>query len=189
MGSTTGPLVKGRALLDAVDALRARFGEATLQETFAKLAPEVRQQVDGALLASDWYPLDALTGLIEASYGTMDAAAEERLIARSENVIARHLGGVYQLFVRLGSPEWIIKRIAAVHVTYFRNVEISPSFQGERRATVRYVGFEPQHRVMEFMILGFYRKALELSGAKEREVRITVPIAAGKDYLEVALSW
>jgi hypothetical protein len=39
------------------------------------------------------------------------------------------------------------------------------------------------------MIVGFYRKALELSGAKDRQVRVTTPISAGKGYCELELTW
>lgn len=181
--------MKGRTLLDTIGSIRERVGDGGLQRALSALDPGFQQLLGGAPLASDWYPLDALTALVEASLRLNDGGDEERVIARAEAVVARHLGGVYQLFVRLGSPEWIIKRIAAVHVTYFRNVDISPSFTGERSAMVRYVGFGPQHRVMELIIVGFYRKALELSGAKERQVRISTPIGAGKGHLDVELSW
>jgi hypothetical protein len=183
------PLVKGRTLIDTVGTIRERFGEAGLQRTIAPLGPDLRQLLGGSILASDWYKLDALTELVEASLRINEGGDEKLVIAHAEEVVARHLGGVYQLFVRLGSPEWIIKRIAAVHVTYFRNVDISPTFTGERRAAVRYAGFARQHRVMELMIVGFYRKALELSGARDRQVRVSTPIGAGKGYLEVELSW
>ena len=60
---------------------------------------------------------------------------------------------------------------------------------GSHRATVRYVGFEPQHRLMEYALIGFYRKALELSGAKQVSTGFTNSSGQGKGYWELALSW
>jgi hypothetical protein len=181
--------VKGRALLDTLGMLRERLGEEALQRAIDTLGPEVRQVLRGKVLASDWFPLDLMTGLVAAAVAPLQDGRDELVRSRAEEVIARHLGGVYQLFIRLGSPEWLITRIASVHETYFRNVEIVPSFRGDRHATVRYVGFCPRHRIMEPIIVGFYRKALELSGAAEREVRIATSIAAGQGHFELELSW
>lgn len=83
----------------------------------------------------------------------------------------------------------MIKRIAAVHATYFQGVPIDVKPLGNGQALIRYTGFEKQHRIMGFAIIGFFRKALEISGAKNVVVRFTTPIEEGKGYTELALSW
>jgi hypothetical protein len=70
------------------------------------------------------------------------------------------------LFVKLGSPEFVLKRIAAVHATYFQGVDIKVEMRGPGSAAIRYTGYEKQHRIIGFAIIGFFRKALEISGAK-----------------------
>lgn len=100
------------------------------------------------------------------------------MIIRSEAVIERQLSGIYRIFVRLGSPEFVIRRIAAVHSTYFDGVEIIPQMTGTNSASIRYVGFAPQHRIIGFVIIGFFRKALEISGATQIDVHFRVPIEA-----------
>ena len=55
---------------------------------------------------------------------------------------------------------------------------------------VRYTGFEKQHRIIGFAIMGFFKKALEISGAKNVVLCFTVPIEEGKvfralDFLEL----
>ncbi len=184
----TGPLVKGTVLLDTLAVLRERFGDDAHRRLLAAVDPASRQVLGGGALPNDWYPLDVLTTLMAKSLELNEAGDERRVVANAEAVVARHLRGVYAIFVRLGSPEWIIKRIATVHATYFRNVEIAHAFEGAKRARVRYRGFAPRHRILELALVGFYRKALELSGAKDRDVRVTVSIAAG-DGCEVELSW
>ena len=93
------------------------------------------------------------------------------------------------MFVRLGSPEFVIRRVAAVHSTYFDGAQIIPEMKGPNAATIQYVGFSPNHRIMGFVILGFFRKALEISGARKVDVRFAVPIEAGEKFCELALTW
>jgi hypothetical protein len=113
----------------------------------------------------------------------------EVLIKGSEEVIERQLRGIYKVFVKLGSPEFVLKRIAAVHATYFQGVDIKVEMMGPGNATIRYTGYEKQHRIIGFAIIGFFRKALEISGAKNVQAGFATPIEAGKGYAELAISW
>lgn len=183
------PTVKGRALIDTVAVVRERYGQAALDELVATLDPEAQEILRGSVLANDWYPLDVMTSFMVAGVKMHSGGDEGVIVARSERVIEKQLGGIYRIFVRLGSPEFIIKRLGAIQQTYFEGVEVAPRLVEDRRAVVRYAGFEPQHRIMEPAIVGFYRKALQLSGAKDVTARITRPLSDGKGYLEVEIAW
>ena len=113
------------------------------------------------------------------------AGSEE--LAREQAV--KQLRGVYKIFVKMGSPEFLMKRIAAVHATYFNGVSIDFKLIAPGNAVIRYTGFEPQHRLIGFTLIGFFRKALELSGATDRNVRFITPIEAGKGFAELSVSW
>jgi hypothetical protein len=54
---------------------------------------------------------------------------------------------------------------------------------------VKYEGFEKHHRLLEYVLIGFYRKALELCGAKQVQVMVTVPIANGGRFCELTKTW
>jgi hypothetical protein len=183
------PQVKGRVLIDTVTLVRERYGEEGWSSLVAALDGETQELLRGSLLANAWYPLDVLTAVMAADVRMFLAGDESVIQARAEELIARQLGGIYRFFVRLGSPEFIIKRLGTIHATYFDGIGIAPIFDEGRRAVVRYTGFEPQHRMMERAILGFYRKALELSGAKDVALKVTTSIAAGTGVLEIEIGW
>lgn len=42
---------------------------------------------------------------------------------------------------------------------------------------------------MECGIIGFFRKALEISGAKQVKLEFTVPISKGETYSELTITW
>lgn len=67
--------------------------------------------------------------------------------------------------------------------------QVIPEMKVPKNATIQYVGFPRNRRIMEFAILSFFRKALEISGAKTIDVHFTLPIEAGEGYCELWLSW
>jgi len=181
--------IKGTALRDTLEAIQARSGKEELERILAHLEEETKEIFERPISPSSWYPCDAFARFLEADIRETANGDEEELIKRAELVIEKQLSGIYKMFVRLGSPEFVIRRIAAVHSTYFDGVQIIPEMKGLNGATIQYVGFSREHRIMGFVILGFYRKALEISGAKKLDVHFTVPIEAGEKFCELALRW
>lgn len=181
--------IKGTAVLDTLKAIEARAGKAELDKIISHLDPETRGIFQQPISPSTWYSCDAFSRFLEADIRETAGGNEQELVKRAEAVIEKQLSGIYKMFVRLGSPEFVIRRIAAVHSTYFDGVQIIPEMKGPNSATIQYVGFSRGHRIMGFVILGFFRKALEISGAKKVDVHFTVPIDAGEQFCELALAW
>jgi len=181
--------IKGTAVLDTMQAIQARAGKSELDKILGHLDEKTREELKQPISPSSWYSCDAFARFLEADVRETAGGNEEVLVKRAEAVIEKQLSGIYKMFVRLGSPEFVIRRIAAVHSTYFDGVQIIPEMKGPNSATIQYVGFSPDHRIMGFVILGFFKKALQISGAKGVDVHFTVPIEAGEKLCELALLW
>ncbi len=54
---------------------------------------------------------------------------------------------------------------------------------------VKYNGFQKQHAIFEYVIMGFYQKGLELSGAKNVKALFTTSVAQGEGYSELTITW
>jgi hypothetical protein len=181
--------IKGSAVLDSITGIKRRDGDAAYEALVSRLTGETKKMFQSTVSGSSWYPLDYFLNFLAVELDASANGNAEVLVTRSEKVIERQLRGIYKIFVKMGSPEFLMKRIAAVHMTYFNGVGIEFTQLGAGQAVLRYTGFEPQHRLIGFTIVGFFRKALELSGAQDRQVRFTTPIEAGKGYAELAVSW
>jgi hypothetical protein len=186
--TVSGPLIKGTAVLDGLKALEARRGPQGVAEVVARMRPSLRSIFDGHNLSpATWYSLDAFTEFLRC---TLNPGEPVTLLAqRSEAAVEKQLRGVYRMFVRFGSPAFILKRMSVVHGTYFRRVEISVCDLAKTSATIRYTGFKVQHQVLEPVIIGFYRKALQLSGANGCAVEARVPIGSGRGEAEYLIRW
>lgn len=183
------PEIKGTALIDTIKAIKARSGEEKFAGIVRLLNGEARSMLEGRISPSSWYSLDAFADFLEVVVRETSGGKREALIGNSEKVIEAQLKGIYKVFIRLGSPAFIIKRIAAVHATYFNGIEIVPQLKDSNEAVIKYVGFQSRHEIMGYTIIGFFRKALQMSGAKEVAVNFSVPISAGRGHAELAISW
>lgn len=104
-------------------------------------------------------------------------------------MVERQLRGIYKVFARLSSAESVVKRIATIHGTYFRNTTVRFECTGRGHAIVEYEGFEAQHRIMRPVLIGFYRKALEVYGAKAVSVRFVRPAPDRAQSWILELAW
>src|ERR1700681_899776 len=180
--------IKGSAIKETIDQIKSRAGEAAFQKILGLLDEETRKVCTGEIFVLNWYSLDLFTRFLEIEIRVLADGNEEMVTRGSEAVIERQLRGIYKAFVKLGSPEFVIKRIAAVHATYFQGVPIDVQLLGPGKAVVKYTGFEKQHRIMGFAIIGFFKKALEISGARDVDLHFSTPIEEGKGYSELSIS-
>jgi hypothetical protein len=182
------PDIKGRVLLDTLASVKEREKESGLARIVEGLSEKSKKIFESPILFSDWYPLDSFTEFLEVNVRETANGNCEVLAKRSEKVVESHLRGVYRIFIRLGSPKFVITRISGVHQAYFKGVKIVPDVNGNR-ATIRYFGFQKQHSILEHTIIGFFRKALEISGANRIDLSFTVPIAQAGPYSELTIEW
>lgn len=180
--------VKGSIVKDALTAIEKRVGSEGLERVLSMLKPETRAALEKPL-AIMWYPLNAFTELVEIDCRETAGGNEKELITRAEDVVDHQLRGIYRVFVRVGSPEFVLKRVANIHQTYFRGIEATARVVPPHEAFVRYTGFSTQHRIMENLIIGFYKKALEISGARNVMAIVTTPIASEAGFAEFRLRW
>jgi hypothetical protein len=181
--------IKGSAIKETIDQIKTRAGEDAFRKILGLLDAETRKICEGKIFASSWYPLDLFARFLEVEICVLADGNEEMVTRGSEVIIERQLRGIYKVFVKLGSPEFVINRIAAVHATYFQGVPVDVRLQGRGKALVKYTGFEKQHRIMGFAIIGFFKKALEISGAKDVTIYFATPIEDGKGYSELSIAW
>jgi hypothetical protein len=181
------PQIKGTALIDSIAALQRRKGPHALEAVLERMRPSWRELFRGPLSPSGWYSLDVFAEFLRCTIQPGEPAT--LLAQRSEAAIEHQLRGVYRMFVKLGTPTFVLKRMAVIHQTYFRGITIEVESIGKRHAFVRYAGFRPQHEILEHVIVGFFRKALELSGARGCFINVVTPIASGRRIAEFELNW
>lgn len=181
--------IKGIAINDTISALRMVNGDQAYNTIISQLDGQIKQLFENPISNTGWYPLDFFMKFVELSIKLNENGNEDVLVDRSGIVFEKHLKGIYRFLIKFGSPETIINRVSTVNIAYFRGVSVKAKFDGSNRTVITYTGFEKQHRLVQPTILGFYRKALEMSGAKDIHAKFLTSIEEGKGYCELELTW
>lgn len=194
--SETSPPVgiKGVALKGTLDFLRARAGEDGVARALAALPEEIRAPLSKSILATSFYPLPWLVALQAETLRVAGLDSKEglRLIGRfaAESAVT----GVYRIFLKVGSPEFILGKSSRMFGNYFQGVgaeafrmaELRPGFG--RLELARYPGGHPDFcRRLD----GYFERVLELSGAKEVRIHHSrcAFVPGGGDLCEWGAKW
>jgi hypothetical protein len=117
---------------------------------------------------------------------------ESIIVERGKFAAARGLGGIYRIFVKLGTPGFIISR--ATHLTnrYFTEIQGQVRVIAKNNIIVKYFnlkGLGKGYHLFESTILGYCYTACELSGGKNIQAKMAVSSVINNEYFEIALCW
>jgi uncharacterized protein (TIGR02265 family) len=180
--------VKGTAIHSSVRYVEERFGEGALGRVTAALPPEDGAALEG-LLASSWYPMGLLLRLMQEA---------ERQLAPQEPELIRNMGrascdyginGVYRIFFKVGSPEFIISRATRVFSNYYDTGELKIVEVGDRRVAAELVGLEGGAAQFCERIYGWMQRTLELAGARNLRSGHTSCVHRGDAVCRFEGSW
>jgi hypothetical protein len=157
--------VKGTAVSASLRYVRERFGEEALARVLDALPGEDRKRLS-AVLASSWYPMEAF--LLFMREAQRQLGAEQPDLVRSMGRASCDYGvtGVYKIFFKVGSPEFIIGRSARVFSSYYDSGELRVVDSRDGRAVVEVAGLEGGSPEFCERIYGWMQRTLELAGAK-----------------------
>lgn len=182
--------VKGSALQTIPQFITSKFGDQKLQEWISALSEPARGLYGSTILASSWYPLQEMliapTRLLCDKFfqGKIDGAVE---LGRFS---AEHaLKGIYKLFVKLGSAEFIIGKASTILPTFYQNSAMEVVARGNKSVTVRITRFDTPHTIVEHRIKGWIEKALEISGEKQPLATIVSSMTGGSPFTEFKVTW
>lgn len=158
--------VKGTAVQSSLRYVRERFGEGPFARVIEALPEGDRAAFGHGVLASSWYAMDALLRFMQEA---------ERQLGAQEPDVVRRMGrascdygvtGVYKIFFKVGSPEFIIARAARVFASYYDTGALKVVESGAGRAVVELTGLEGGAPQFCERIYGWMQRTLELAGAK-----------------------
>ena len=121
--------------------------------------------VTSGLLDSVWYPMSLLLNLMRAADSVHGAAQPELPRQMGRASAEAGVRGVYRIFFKVGSPQFIISRAARVFASYYDTGRISVVESRPGRAVLDLVEFEGSPEFC-LRILGWMEKTMELAGAK-----------------------
>lgn len=180
--------VKGVVLKARVDYLTKFHGEEAFERLLESLKPETRALLEGGVLSSSWYPVQASVEMLE----TMD-----RLYGKGDLALCREmgrfsaraaLGGVYRGYVRQKDFAFVNRMTPKIYRQYYDSGRMVTEVLGKGRAATRVLEFEAPHRVICLGLLGWIEAANGVWGADGVSVEETKCRLLGHDCCEYIIT-
>lgn len=157
--------VKGTAIQSSLRYVRERFGEEALQAVLAALPTADSADLSGAL-ASSWCPMESLLRFMQEARSQLGPREPDLLRNMGRASCDYGVTGVYKIFFKVGSPEFIISRATRVFSSYYDTGRIAVVDSRDGRAVVEVTGLEGSTPEFCERIYGWMSRTLELAGAK-----------------------
>lgn len=182
--------VKGSAVQTIPLFVKAKFGEDGYNNWIASLPEPSKKLFTSHLLASDWYPLNETLvqptlKVCEVFYNGKLSGAEELGQYNAEHA----LKGIYKLFIKLGSVDFIVGKAGSIMSTFYENSLMSVVDKKDHQLVLRIAKFDQPHEIVELRIKGWIMKALQLSGAKNVAIAIPRSMTKGAPETDFVITW
>jgi hypothetical protein len=182
--------VNGTAVISIPLFIKSKFGGEKFDLWLKSLSPEAYDVYKTSIFPSLWYPLKEI--LIEPTKRICDQFYEGRLDGAWES--GRYsadygLKGIYKMFVKLSSPEFLIKKASVILPTYYRPSTMKVVENRRGFAIVHVTEFADIEKVIEYRMGGWMERALEICGCKKVKMEITKSITKKDPYTEFQATW
>ena len=182
---------KGSSVTATREFVKSNFGQGQYGNWVKSLPEDSAKIYSSSILSTDWYPVKE--GLIIPTEkicvmffnGDMKKGAWETGRFSADYA----LKGIYRFFVKLGSPEFIVKKASAILPTYYKPSAMSAEMKGKNKASVKVLKFPDISGVIEDRIGGWMEKALEIAGTKAVEINVASSLVRGDEKTEYLIEW
>ncbi len=181
--------IKGAALKSTVEFVKHNFGN-DYTNWLKKLPEESISILNNNISNTKWYSfkyaqLIPTDSIVESFYdGKIDGAKEIGKYSATKS-----LNGIFKIFVKLGSPNFIISRATKIFQTYYKDSSIEIISSTKTSVIFKISNFNELDKNTEARISGWMEKAIEISGGKTVKANIVSSITDGDDYSEIFITW
>lgn len=171
--------VKGNLVAARPRWLREKWGEDAVRSVSAKLTGDAKKLFDSEVLPFGWYDFGTLAAVDQVIIDGPLKGDLSQMKKFGSDVARYDLSSIYKMLLKLGTPSFVAKRVGNVYSTYVRGGSMaSEDVESKRARVVLAEGALPLY-FCAHGIPGWFTAALELSGAKEVDVRETECVHRG----------
>ena len=180
--------IKGSILKSRLEFVRNEYGEEGLSKIMDSL-PEEDQKILGRLVAVAWVDFEVgkrLDDAIVKALGGGSTRFFERLGEASADV---NLGTMHSAFLAPGDPQAFLAKAPQIYRLYYDVGRREYESVGEREGVLTTYDAETYSKPDCLTVVGWYRKALELCGAKNVRIVEEECRATGGNVCKYRVTW
>jgi hypothetical protein len=182
--------VKGTAVKSIKEYVEKKYGDQ-FNNWLEQLPEDSKKIMSGGIFANNWYPMkDAAVEPTKAIAKLFYQNDFKKAALESGRYSAEvGLKGVYKIFVRVASPNYIMQRAGRVFTSYYSPSDISVVNSHDKGLTLHITKFPEPEEIIEYRIAGWCERALEFTNCKDVKAMITKSLAKGDQLTEIVITW
>lgn len=178
------PEGKAAGFITVSELLREAASPDDWRDYLAALPPDIAKLVEHPPFPSAWLPSRVFFTMLDIAGQKLMRNDPQRAFELGRQQMRRDLTGIYRIFIRIASPQYVIERAAKIWGTYTRNAgEFRVVEKGDRNTTAECAGIPFPSPFYWSYLRGCVHGSLELTGVKG----LDVSIVEGGDYQPRAL--
>jgi len=182
--------IKGSAVATLPVFIKEKFGQENYDLWLNSLSGSAREFYSHGILVSKWYPLkdvqnEPIKIFCDLFYQGNARGAWELGRYNAE----KSLKGIYSLFIKFGTPQFIINKGSNLLSTFCRPSKLEVTESGKNKVIIRITLYSEISTCVEYHIGGWIERAAELCGCKKVKVLVTSSLAHGDKFTEYVASW
>lgn len=180
--------IRGSALIPRVTYLKERHADAWPRIVQA-LQPATRELLELHPIATGWYPFEQFVDLMQTADRVAGKGDLELVRVLGHHAASANLSTILRVFIRFGSPEYILGKAAKVWSLYHDTGRGVSEPLGPRSIAFSVFEHGAPHKVLCKTLLGWTKAYLELAGCKSVTVTETRCRLGGADCCRFDAHW
>jgi len=180
---------KGFILQSRLAFVRERFGDAGVDQVLALLPESDRATLHGLILISGWYPLELALRLDDAISHAFGEESEQALRELGRRSADDNLTKFQGAFIHGKSPDAFLALAPAVYRMYYETGSREYHPRTPNSGELVTTGAEGVTAGDCLTVMGWYERALELTGAKGPRLTHPECVARGGKVCRYGVTW
>jgi hypothetical protein len=181
--------IKGSILESRLQFVKDRFGEQAVEDVISALPPSDQATLRKPINGAGWYHFQTgrkLDDAIVRVIGKGDASLFEEMGAASAQL---SLSGTQKFYLDLGNPQGFMLRAPLIYHVYYDKGWRDYKPTGPTTGMMTTYDAETYSAADCMTVMGWYKQALRMCGAKDVDISEETCRARGGDYCRYLVSW
>jgi len=181
--------IKGFILHSRKEFVIDNFGLDAWDKVISDLPEEDKKIYRGFILTSNWYDFDIGKRLDEAIVRVLGQGSSEEFEKIGRKSAQRHLTGIHASFIEAGNPQAFLKKAEMIYEYYYDTGYREYRETGPNSGILTTYDAETYSTPDCLTVIGWYKEALEMCGAKNVSIIEETCRANGDPYCQYVVEW
>lgn len=181
--------VKGTALSTRLKYVEEKAAPEIKEKVYAELTEGFQQEIRKGIFANTWYPIGYYLEINQAIAKIMGNGNEEIAFDVGCYSADQVLHGVYKLFYKIGTPEFVLKNASRVMNQYFTEGKLRVVFDLPRQARIYFEDVRDYRHTQCLSLIGWAYRNIQLSGGKNVTHQVVQCRKRGDPACQGLLKW